>query len=209
MALDGMSLSQLKELQGDVPGLGHFPERMLAKTLEEFISVLYRDMDSIVAEIEENPELRKNHSEDSLTIEIKGNLKHMGYDASHEIKIGGHADLVVKKKEWLWIGEAKIHSSYDYLFKGFQQLTTRYTTGSYNNCEGGMLIYIRNQNIEQIMKKWENHLKGKDEVTGLATSKCTVNPLSFYSTHNHQRTNLPFKIRHIPFNLCFSPKDKK
>jgi hypothetical protein len=209
MALDELSLSKLKELQDDIPALGNFPERILVKTYEEFVSVLYKDIDAIVADVEENPELRQKHSEDSLTIEIKGNLKHMGYNASHETKIGGHADLVVKKQNWLWIGEAKIHSSYDYLFKGFQQLTTRYSTGSYNDCQGGMLIYIKIGNVEQIMKKWEEHLKGKEEVTGLETSQCTVNPISFYSTHHHQRTNLLFKVRHIPFNLYFSPEDKK
>lgn len=211
MALDSLSLSQLKELQDNIPELRNFPERILTKTYEEFVSVLYKDIDAIVADIEENPELRKDHSEDSLTIEIKGNLKHMGYNASHDTKIGGHADLVVKKEKqnWLWIGEAKIHKSYDYLFQGFQQLTTRYSTGSYNNCEGGMLIYIRNINIEQIMKKWEEHLKGKDEIAEIETSQCPVNPLSFYSTHHHQRTNLPFKVRHMPFNLYFFPEDNK
>ena len=68
MALDALSLSELKGFQGDIPELGNFPERILAKTYEEFISVLYKDIDAIVAEIEENPELRKDHSEDSLTI---------------------------------------------------------------------------------------------------------------------------------------------
>ncbi|SJM91465.1 conserved hypothetical protein [Crenothrix polyspora] len=209
MGLDAMSLSQLKEFQGDIPALGNFPERILAETYEEFVSVLYKDIDAIVLNIEENPELRKNDSEDRLTIEIKSSLTHMGYSASHDTKIGGHADLIVKKKSWLWIGEAKIHSSYDYLFQGFQQLTTRYSTGSYNNCEGGMLIYIRKRNIQQIMQKWEEHLKKKDEVTELKISKCPVNPFSFYSTHHHQRTNLPFKVRHIPFNLYFFPEDSK
>lgn len=207
MALDALSLSQLKELQDDIPALGNFPERMLAKTYEAFISVLYKDIDIIVADIEENPELRKEDSEDRLTIEIKGQLKRLGYDASHDTKIGGHADLVVKKQSWLWIGEAKIHSSYGYLFQGFQQLTTRYSTGSYNNCEGGMLIYIRNRSIQQIMEKWEEYLKKK--ITELETSGCPVNPLSFYSTHCHQRTGLSFKVRHIPVNLYFSPEDTK
>ena len=210
MSLDALTLSQLKGFQDYIPELRNFPERILIRTYEEFISVLYKDIDAIVADMEENPELRNGDKEDRLTIEIKSFLKHMGYDASHDSKIGGHADLVVKKNNWLWIGEAKIHSTYDYLFQGFQQLTTRYSIGSHNNCEGGMLIYIHNQSVGKVMSKWKEHLEGrKEDVCNLETFECPANPLSFYSTHSHQRTDQTFKVRHIPFNLYFAPQDRK
>jgi|LakMenE18May11ns_1017448.scaffolds.fasta_scaffold9823737_2 hypothetical protein len=209
MSLENLSLGELKELQCHIPALGNFLGRLLAKNYEEFISVLYEDIDAIVANIEENPELRQKDKEDRLTIEIKNSLKHMGYDASHDSKIGGHTDLSVKKNKWLWIGEAKKHGSYNELFEGFQQLTTRYSTGSYNNCEGGMLIYIFNKNVSNVMSTWKKHLEKKEEVCNLGTSVCPVNSLSFYSTHSHQRTGEEFKVRHIPFNLYFSPQDHK
>jgi hypothetical protein len=59
------------------------------------------------------------------------------------------------------------------------------------------------------MKNWHEHLALKDEVKDLYTYKCPINPLSFYSIHSHQRTDLPFKVRHIPFNICFKPQDHK
>jgi len=203
-----LSLKTLKNFGADVPGIENFPNRLLAGTYEEFISVLYDDIDKIVARMEENPELLKNDSEDRLTIDIINQLRAMGYDASHETKIGGHADLVVKKpiKNWLWIGEAKIHKDYAWLLKGFQQLTTRYTTGSNNNCQGSLLIYIRNIDSKNVMDKWKTHLKEK--INDIKITPCPNNSLSFYSSHNHQRTGLEFKVRHIPLVLCFKPQDK-
>ena len=203
-----LSLKNLNDFSDDVPGIGNFANRMLAETYEKFISVLYDDIDKIVARMEENPELRKDDGEDRLTIEIINQLCAMGYDASHETKIGGHADLVVKNqtKGWIWIGEAKIHNGYAWLLKGFNQLTTRYSTGNDNNCQGGLLIYIRNIDAKNVMNKWQTHLK--ENIEGIKIMPCPNNSLSFYSTHNHQRTGLEFKVRHIPLVLSFKPQDK-
>lgn len=211
MSLESFSLSDLKKLQGHIPELGNFPSRLTVASYEEFVDVLYKDLDCIVARMEENPELLKKDKEDRLTIDVKNQLCAMGYDAGHDTKIGGHVDLVVKKaaENWKWIGEAKIHKSYDYLFEGFQQLTTRYSTGGYNNSQGGMLIYIRNSNAQNVIETWKSHLKEKEGVENLQISECPVNPLSFYSTHCHQRTHLAFKARHIPFSLHFDPQDHK
>lgn len=203
------NLESIKEFQSDVPGIGNFPDRMLAQTYEEFVSVLYKDIDRIVITMEKNPELQQNDSEDRLTIEIRGILEHSGYDATHEEKIGGHADLVVKKNDWLWIGEAKIHYDYGHLFKGFQQLSTRYSTGGSYNSQGGMLIYIFGAKAKIVMDTWKTHLKEKMGEDNLEFFECQANLLYFYSEHSHQRTGLAFKVRHIPFCLHFDPKDKK
>ncbi len=205
-----LSLENLNSFSDDVVGIGNFANRMLAGTYEEFISVLYDDIDKIVSKMEENPELLIKTSEDALTIQIINSLHFMGYDSSHETKIGGHADLVVKKpiKNWLWIGEAKIHKDYAWLLKGFNQLTTRYSTGNDNNCQGGLLIYIRNINAKNVMDKWKEHLEKQDDIEELKITPCPNNSLSFYSSHNHQRTGLEFKVRHVPLVLCFKPQDK-
>ena len=204
------SLETINSFSDDVPGIGNFANRVLAGTYEEFISVLYDDIDKIVERMEENPELLKDDSEDRLTIDIKNQLCATGYDASHETKLGGHVDLVVKKliKNWIWIGEAKIHKDYAWLLKGFNQLATRYSTGNDNNCQGGLLIYIRNINAKNVMDKWEEHLEKQDDIEELKITPCPNNSLSFYSSHNHQRTGLEFKVRHVPLVLCFKPQDK-
>lgn len=211
MSLDSWTLSDLKKMQDQIPGLGNFPSRLTVTSYEEFVDVLYKDLECIVNRMEENPELLKDDNEDRLTIDVKNQLCAMGYDADHDTKIGGHVDLIVKKSatNWKWLGEAKIYSSYAYLFEGFLQLTTRYSTGGYNNTQGGMLIYIRTANVQNVMTSWKSHLEQKDDVENLIISECPINPLSFYSTHSHQRTHLPFKVKHIPFSLHFNPQDHK
>jgi len=208
-----LSLETLKKFSDDVPGLGNFANRALVSDYEGFVSILYNDIDLIVSKIEQNPELYKNDSEDRITIDIINQLCAMGYVASHEKKIGGHTDMLVEKppKTWLWIGEAKIHSSYPYLFKGFRQLTTRYTSGTNDTNQGGMLIYIRQANTQNIMNKWRDYLNKinlrASTPFNLNTSPCNQNPLSFYSIHIHQRSGLPFTTRHIPLVLHFNPED--
>jgi len=203
------ALKTLKNFQDDVAGIGYFPDRMLVKNYEEFVSILYNDIDKIVTGMERNSELRQEESEDHLTIQVKENLHHMGYNSVHDEKIGGHCDLVIKKYDWLWIGEAKIFDSrgYTWLHDGFQQLTTRYSTGGYKNSQGGMLIYIRKANAKKIMEKWKTHLiDNNKDANDLNAFDFLENSLTFYSEHSHQRTGLAFKVRHIPFCLHFDPK---
>lgn len=203
-----MSLKTLKDFQDDVPEIGNFPDRLLVDDYESFVSVLHKDIEIIRSKMEENPELLSEDSEDRLTIEIKNMLSCMGYNSSHDTKIGGHSDLSVKKRNWLWIAEAKIHNSYEYLLQGFLQLTTRYSLGGENNCEGGMLIYIKTARAKNVMDNWKNHLINNKLEKISKTYDCPMNKLAFYSEHNHQRTDLTFKVRHIPFCLHFDPKDR-
>ena len=53
----------------------------------------------------------------------------------------------------------------------------------------------------------QTDISHKDNINELQITPCSVNPLSFYSTHNHQRTGSEFKVRHIPFVLHFNPQD--
>jgi hypothetical protein len=207
--IEDFSLKELQDLESHIPELSGFISRVLAKTYDEFIDVFYADIDTIINQIQKNPELRKNDSEDRLTIEIEGLLNTMGYDASHDEKVGGHADLLVKKKTFLWIGEAKIHKSYSYLWQGFNQLTTRYSTGdsSYQK-DGGIIIYIRcHRDTKSIMKRWEQELSKKG-LEDYSSMECKKRSLSFFSTHKHQRSGEAFRVRHMPVMLYFQPQDR-
>lgn len=135
-------------------------------------------------------------------------LRCFSYDASHDQKFGGHTDILVRKNNYVWIGEAKIHRDYEYLWQGFQQLNTRYSTGDSNQKDGGIIIYIFGLNTKNVMNEWKDRLSGK----GLQSYICFTCPsreLSFYSTHTHEGSGLPFTVRHIPVILYFSPQDKK
>jgi hypothetical protein len=202
-----LSLRYLRAQEKFVPGLAGFPSRLLVETYDDFIKILYRDIDNVIYQIQENPELRQSDTEDRLTIEIVNNLRCMGYDAAHDSKIGGHADLVIKKGNFIWIGEAKIHHDYNYLWEGFQQLATRYSTGDSNQSAGGLLIYIRVEDTNQVIQKWQEFLKNK-ELSDYSIWPCEIKSTNFFSSHKHEKSGFGFTVRHMPIMLYFKPKDK-
>ncbi len=207
MSIENLSLLQLQEFEKHMPALAGFPSRVLATDYDDFIKILYCDIDRIIYQIEENPELRQDDKEDRLTIDIKNQLCCMGYNASHDSKVGGHADLVVKKGNFLWIGEAKIHGAYEHLWEGFQQLNTRYSTGDFNQKDGGIFIYIRQKNASSILDKWKTHLVEK-KLPNYTCEPCLIRELSFFSSHTHEGSGRDFKVRHMPVILYFQPQDK-
>ena len=175
---------------------------------DDLIRNLYKDIDKVISQIQENPELRQKDTEDRLTIDIVNSLHNLGYDVSHETKIGGHADIVVKKNDFLWLGEAKIYKDNNNLWEGFQQLLTRYPTGDSNQENGGLLIYIRAQkDASSIMQKWQKYLLGQS-LPDFSSRPCKMRSLAFISTHKHERSGQAFHVRHMPVMLHFDPKDK-
>jgi hypothetical protein len=202
------NLRSLKDLGELVPELGDFIRRIYPENYDQFIENLYIDIDNIIKKIQENPKVRQDDDEDRLTVDITDNLTHIGYKASHDEMIGGHADLVVRKKDYIWIGEAKKHSDYDWLWKGFNQLTTRYTTGDTNQNNGGLLIYVFGKNANRVMSKWQEFLTTQS-LPDYSWEPCKNRELAFFSKHTHDKSGLSFRVRHMPILLYFSPQDRK
>ncbi|NJS11620.1 MAG: AAA family ATPase [Microcoleus sp. CSU_2_2] len=175
---------------------------------DDLIRTLYKDIDKVVSQIQENPELRQDDKEDRLTIEIVNQLRILEYNVSHETKIAGHADIVIRKNDFLWLGEAKIYrENNNYLWEGFLQLTTRYSIGDDHQENGGLLIYIRQEDASSIMKNWQTYLLDK-RLPDYSFRPCKIRSLAFISTHKHEKSGLLFHVRHIPVMLHFDPKDK-
>lgn len=172
-----------------------------------FINNLYKEIDRVICQIQENLELRQNDKEDRLTIDIRDQLRSLGYGAEHDTKIGGHVDLIVRKDNLLWLGEAKVYRGENYLWEGFQQLTTRYSTGDFNQNSGGLLIYIFADDAQTIMGKWQTYLLNKN-LPNYSCKSCEPRSLAFISSHRHERSGQPFHVKHIPVLLHFDPKDK-
>lgn len=180
-----------------------------AENYDAFVVCIHRAIDLVLRRIAENPELKQNHSEDELTIDIVQMLRMMDIDAGHETKVGGHVDVIIRgPNDFLWMAEAKKHKSdYGWLFMGFQQLNTRYSTGLDGQDRGGILIYSDQPRLDQLMDRWKGHLA--DKQPGIQFEDCPLNPLAFVSSHTHERTGRPYCVRHIPLSIHFSPKDKK
>lgn len=182
---------------------------MLVDKYDEWVHWIYRAIDHIVRQLEENPELREDRLEDELTIDIVSHLRMFQIDADHETKIGGHVDIRIRgPNSFLWLGEAKKHSTYDWLMKGFRQLDTRYSTGNPDQDAGGLLIYIFGPRVDEVMKKWKEHL-GSQLGASITFAGCPLNPLAFISSHQHARTGREFKVRHLPMSLYFAPTDNR
>ena len=170
------------------------------------VDCVNRAIDYIAQSMAKTPQHRQNMSEDALTIEFVNTLKAIGMQAGHDTQYGGHCDIVIEgRDDFLWIGEAKIHSSYDWLFKGFQHLDTRYSTGSYGQDHGWMIIYIKGTRIDNVMAEWGKRLVVLRPDVSIVPS--SGNDSIMNTEHTHQRTGRKFNIRHIPVSLYFKPED--
>jgi hypothetical protein len=188
------------------PGAEIIIDLLLMPDYAEFVRIVNRTID--LRRMAENPELRKDRTEDELTIELVGLLRQLDIDAHHEAKVGGHCDITIRgHSDYMWLAEAKRdNQTLDWLLQGFQQLNTRYSTGLKEHDHGAMILYLYSADTLSRMKTWQEHLGAS--LRGITFSPCDRNPLSFNSTHTHERSGLPYNVRHIPLSLYFAPKDK-
>lgn len=207
MTSPSYTLRELNLLFGDTtPGRVKL-DLVLAATHEERLRCVEDAMDWIAQEFTKTRQERHKRGEDGLTVDIISMLKSMGFQASHDTAYGGHVDIVIEAKDdFLWLGEAKIHRSYDWLLKGFQQLDTRYSTGLAGQDNGGIVIYCRGQRMDEVMNKWTDRLRAaRPDVT---IEVCPKNSLVRRSRHAHAITGRTFYVRHLPISICFDPKDR-
>ncbi|MCA1178612.1 MULTISPECIES: hypothetical protein [unclassified Pantoea] len=162
-----------------------------------------------IEELQKNANVFKfdDTTEDAYTAYL---LAHFNSDAmfglsyTHDGNSRGHADMTVQYSNFTWHGEAKKHSSYDYLLDGYLQLTERYTTGDSNNQSGAIIIYVKNKDTLKVMNNWKKHLisnKGKTVIFSSSNGK----QLILDSTHKHSASGLKFKTIHFPVILYYKP----
>lgn len=137
-------------------------------TYDEFIELLHSDIRSAIDEQAAAAHQKSSASEDDITIGIVQWLKARYWVASHETSSNGHVDLTVVLHNYKWLGEAKKDNSYAYVWKGFQQLMTRYSPGFQFAARAkedftetlGILIYCQtNSNSGNFLTKWQTKRK--------------------------------------------------
>jgi hypothetical protein len=186
--------------------------RLRPKSYEAFVSQLYKDIDVIVSRISAFRQYHYTLDEDQLTVAVIVQLQALSYQANHDVANGGHVDIYVERNNYIWLGEAKIFKDNGYIMDGFYQLATRYSTGDQNSNCGGMLIYIKDdKTTDAVMTAWKQSLEQQHTVdpslAGLSTQVCDMQPQCFHSTHKHALSGLDYRVRHIPMNISFNPKD--
>lgn len=173
---------------------------------ENYLDLVNKAIDYVASEFSLTPKERKGRSEDGLTIDVISILKSLVFNVSHDTTVGGHCDIVIQEKfDFLWLGEAKIHKSYDWLLQGFNQLDTRYATATTNQNHGGLIIYCYNMRSDQVMEKWAAFLA--ENRTDVTVTKDTSDKSIIYSKHIHKRTGNEYTVRHKIISLYFYPKD--
>lgn len=159
--------------------------------------------------VEHRNKMQKDDNEDLLTIQICGQLHGSGYQVEHDASIGGHCDVVVRGDcGFLWLAEAKKHSGYAWLDKGFRQLSTRYSSGLFGQDHGEVFIYCFVKDAKTMLEKWKCELVARNPEVTVSEDK-GGNPLIFHSTHKHENTGSDFYVRHKVLALYWDPKDKQ
>lgn len=204
--LGSLTLQQMESMGALRPDLSIFARRLLVSSYEDFVTVLYEDLDACIVRLEEDPGVRQEDEEDRLTAELINMLCMCGYDASHDEKVGGHSDIVVRHPQhYTWVGEAKIHGAYQHLMDGFNQLTTRYLQGTPNADQGALLVYIRNLDAAGVMKSWGDNVSALG-LANYARQNCPVRKeLGFYNTQTHAGSGRMVTIRHIGIKQHWKP----
>lgn len=181
----------------------------LAQSHEARLEAVRTALDHACNELEVNKHLKQNLSEDQLTIEICQYLNGLGFQPRHDEQVGGHCDIVIRGKDlFVWLAEAKWHTSYAWLDKGFKQLSTRYSTGVLGQDQGEVVIYCKNRDAKAMLTRWREELGDRNE--GIETfDDPGGNELAFWSEHQHEASGLQFRVRHKVVSLHHEPADKK
>lgn len=191
--------------------------RFAVQSYDNFKQFVRVELDDAIKYIEQNVnKISFDLTEDQLTLILLANIKnpHMGIEAFHENNQRGHCDITIKLHNYIWHGEAKKHTTaYSYLFKGYAQLTERYSSGTVDSCSGGLIIYSKNVKCKEMMDSWSAHLKKCAPRIHACRSidiiPCPMNPLVFHSKHTHKVSGLPYEVTHYPINFYHDPADRK
>lgn len=204
--IDGLTLAAIGAVD---PSFNRYVRLKFTQNYDEFVEIIYQDLDMIIRELEADRHVNHNLGEDQLTTQLKTNLRSRGHDANHEAAHGGNTDLVVRHPQgFVWLGEAKIAEGSSYLYEGYLQLTTRYATGSNTGQQGGILIYIRTPNANRTMTRWKSHLCSQG-LPEFFLEECKNNEIAFFSTQTLENGyGLPYRVKHIPLCLSHNPQDR-
>ncbi|HCT6782383.1 TPA: hypothetical protein OT697_003137, partial [Proteus mirabilis] len=129
--------------------------------------------------------------------------KSYGLKVSRETNNAGHCDIVIELGKYKWLGEAKKANSYQWIYDGFLQLTTRYSVSSANSKSGGLILYCNQKKVNNFMSKWMIELKSK--FPEILKEECFADDHNIkITTHKHKVSGNVYKVIHIPIYLNYS-----
>ena len=180
---------------------------MIAQDHQTRVKAVQKGVDIACNLLEQHKHKKQAMDEDEITLQICEILIGMSFPAYHDTQVGGHCDIVIRgNDQFLWLAEAKIHSSYGWLDKGFKQLATRYSTGVNGQDNGDVLIYCYLKDADAMLNVWRSELMKKNPDVTITQGPCEKS-LIFCSTHKHCSSGLDFSTRHKAISLHWEPQD--
>jgi len=126
------------------------------------------------------------------------------YAFFREIFKGHQKYPTVTQDSYRWLGEAKIHESYEWLLKGLKQLLGRYATGREDG--PGLLVYIKGSNAQAVLDKWRRRIEAGNECDLKSTADADkAEKLAFWSIHTHKGSGLEIRTKHLGVSLYHKP----
>jgi hypothetical protein len=183
-----------------------------------FYNLINEEIINGIIELEKHKDMLCNQSEDlisfNLVMYLKGRFEHTLFKVTHDSHAGGHVDIHIELKRYLWLGEAKLSDGTAYSLKGFHQLINRYASGSPTCSEGGLFIYIVNKSSKKkataVLNEWRERIQSEStEIEGLTFLDAHEDRagLSLTTTHTHSTSGLPYKVHHHVIQLQHFPQD--
>ena len=174
---------------------------------DAFTDQLNKDVEFQLYELTSNANHWHEAGEDQITTCLVGALKAMGYNASHDSNHNGHVDINIQYGNFKWLGECKLQKGDENTYKGFNQLTTRYSRGNDYEYRGGIIVYHQNPHKTALdsLQGWRDYIRSiKDPV--IHCSNIPNRKLYFDSTHRHIYSGYDYCIRHFWVNIAHNPK---
>lgn len=139
--------------------------------------------------------------EDALSAILNISLQNLNLDASAKF-VNGNTDVTIQYNEFKWLGEAKFGGDVSKLYKGYNQLTTRYATGMPGQSAGGMLIYCSQDSADVVLAAWRAALEVEKPGGNIRDGSAA---LTFRSEDVCAATGAKLDILHIAFPLYHKP----
>ncbi|MBU6257472.1 MAG: hypothetical protein KGO01_03510 [Burkholderiales bacterium] len=180
--------------------LDHF-EKKYPPSYESFLETVHACINKAVVEAQRAAQYLFGADEDHITTFIVSNLRGQGIDADHDCDSGGHVDIFIQDtdKQYSWAAEAKIDTDWPWIEGGVGQLMDRYADGTVGRDQGGLLIYIKNENGATRIADWRARVIAKYSAKqGFVDADCpTRGAYAFFSECVFPKTGRPFRIRHV------------
>lgn len=172
---------------------------------QEFLEALYRVLDQIIRDLEDDAEVMQHQREDAVSRDIVRQLRRANYRASSDPYVRGHVDILVESgdRRMRWLAESKIHRSYRNLEEGLRQLLSRYDSG--RDRAGGLLIIFRRAGCEQILEAWRRRVQDR-AIERARDTEDDSSARCFVSIHLHDAGG-EYRVRHMGIHLYFAPRD--